>query len=1026
MVSASTIARGRSDSGGRDTRLEHGAEGKLDLARPEGGTLRGAKAHHRALEGLVVGLAIVVAFSLLTILTSNNAFPISLLIIAPLVTCTRSGRREVLAVAAAALVAVVVVEAIDHGFGTSQDWRRLLIVAVGSGMAFWIAGIRESREHVADLLASQAAVARVLVSSESLASATPKLLATIGQQLGWDLGALWTVRPRSDTIVCVEAWAIQGIDARGFNAATRQAAYTRDEGIPGRVWASGRTEWVEDVGQDPTFTRGETATGLGIGGAVAFPISSSSGILGVIEFFTLSPREPDEKMLDLMDTLGAQIGDYVERRLAEEAVLESEARKTAVLQSALDCVVTMDQNGAILEFNPAAERTFGYRADEAIGRELAEVLIPPDLRERHRAGLARYLSSRKPRMLDRRVELRGMRKDGSEFPIELTITSIGLEPPLFSGYIRDISERREAEALQQRLAAIVESSDDAILSKDRDLIIRSWNVGAERLYGWAPEEAIGQPITIIIPAHRSGEETELLERVLRDERVEHFETQRLRKDGSLVDVSLTVSPLREPGGQIVGASVIGRDISESKRVELERAELLRLEQEARLQTERAERRASFLAEAQAVLSSSLDFELTLRNLAELSVPQVADWCAIDIVRADGSLERLTLVHVDPGKQRLAAEIERRYPQPPSTDRGALRAVTTGKSQLIAEIPPELIQDAAHDEEHARLIEKLGLRSAMIVPLVGRDRAIGAITFVSAESNLIYDEDDLALAEDLAARAGVAVENARLYSERDYIATTLQQSLMPERLPDIPGVDLAARYRAAGEGNEVGGDFYDIFRTGENTWGIAIGDVRGKGPRAAVVTGLARYTLRTASINETLPSRVLGMLNEAMVLQPADDRFCTVAFASLEPGVGSVRMTLGVGGHPLPLLLRADGSVETAGRPGTLIGFVPDPEVIDESVELQPGDSLVLYTDGVSEARSPAGLFGEERLHDLVRSCSGMDAAAIAERIERDVLAFQTSGTGDDLAVLVLRVRDEADGRATIEAEHALTARRPAE
>jgi hypothetical protein len=111
-------------------------------------------------------------------------------------------------------------------------------------MAFWIAGIRESREHVADLLASQAAVARVLVSSESLASATPKLLATIGQQLGWDLGALWTVRPRSDTIVCVEAWAIQGIDARGFNAATRQAAYTRDEGIPARVWASGRTEWV--------------------------------------------------------------------------------------------------------------------------------------------------------------------------------------------------------------------------------------------------------------------------------------------------------------------------------------------------------------------------------------------------------------------------------------------------------------------------------------------------------------------------------------------------------------------------------------------------------------------------------------------------------------------------------------------------------------------------------------------------------------------------------------------------------------
>jgi PAS domain S-box-containing protein len=972
----------------------------------------------------VAGLVLVVAISLLSALTSNNTFPIVLLIIAPLVTCTRSGRREVVAVSAASLAAVVVVGAIDHGFGTSQDWRRLLIVGVGAAMAVWIAGIRESREHAADLLASQAAVARVLVSSDSLAGATPRVLATIGEQLGWDIGALWTVRPRSETIVCVETWAGPGFDARGFHAASRQAVYTPGDGIPGRVWQSAHTEWIEDVSQDHNFPRSAAAKELGLGGAVAFPIHSSSGILGVVEFFARQTREPDRQMLDLIDTLGAQLGDYVERKLAEEAVIESEARKTAVLQSALDCVVTMDQNGAILEFNPAAERTFGYTQDEVVGRELAEMLIPPDLRERHRTGLARYLSTRNSRMLDRRVELRGMRKDGSEFPVELTITSIGVEPPLFSGYMRDMTERRNAEALQHRLAAIVESSDDAILSKDRDLIIRSWNAGAHRLYGYTQEEAIGQPIQIIIPPDRRGEETELLARVLRNESVEHYETRRLRKDGSIVDVSLTVSPLREPGGQIVGASVIGRDISKAKRLEEQRAELLRLEQEARLQTERAERRASFLAEAHAVLSSSLDVELTLRNLAELSVPQIADWCAIDIVRVDGALERLTLVHVDAAKQHLAAEIERRYPTVPQADRGALRAVTTGESQLIAEIPPEMIEQAAENEEHARLIAKLGLRSAMVVPLVGRDRAIGAITFVAAESDLTYSEDDLTLAEDLAARAAVAVDNARLYSERDYIATTLQQSLMPDRLPDIPGVDLAARYRAAGEGNEVGGDFYDIFRTGGDTWGIAIGDVRGKGPAAAVVTGLARYTLRTASINETRPSRVLGLLNEAMVLQPSDDRFCTVAFASLEPGDhGSIRLTLGVGGHPLPLLLHADGSVETVGRPGTLIGFVPDPEVVDETVELQPGESLVLYTDGVSEARSEAGLFGEERLLDLVRSCTGLDAAAIAQRIETDVLEFQEAGTGDDLAVLVLRVRDESDLSGATEVESMVPARR---
>jgi PAS domain S-box-containing protein len=595
---------------------------------------------------------------------------------------------------------------------------------------------------------------------------------------------------------------------------------------------------------------------------------------------------------------------------------------------------------------------------------------------------------------------------------------------MFSGYLRDLTERREAEALQQRMAAIVESSNDAILSKDRDLIIRSWNAGAQKLYGYTPEEAIGRPIQIIIPPDHRGEEAELLNRVLRDERVEHYETQRLRKDGTVVDVSLTVSPLREPGGQIVGASVIGRDISESKRIEAQRAELLHMEQETRLQTERAERRASFLAEAQSVLSASLDFELTLRNLANLAVPQLADWCAIDTVRPDGALERLALVHVDAAKQRLAHEIERKYPNVPDPERGPLRAVRTGESQLIREIPPEMVKEAAQSEEHARLIERLGLRSAMVVPLLGHDRALGAITFVSAESNLTFDDDDLALAEDLAARASVAIDNARLYSERDYIATTLQQSLMPDRLPDIPGVDLAARYRAAGEGNEVGGDFYDIYRTGESSWAIAIGDVRGKGPGAAVVTGLARYTLRTASLSESVPSRVLGTLNEAMVLQPADDRFCTVAYARLEPGdQGSILMTLAVGGHPLPLVLRADGTVETAGSPGTLIGFVPDPEVVDETVELQPGDSLVLYTDGVSEARSEAGLFGEERLLDLVRSCAGLDAAAIAERIEADVLAFRESGTSDDLAVLVLRVGDKDDLSGALEGRRLTSARR---
>jgi PAS domain S-box-containing protein len=959
---------------------------------------------------LVVGVLVLVAVSIVDLVVPRQAILIGLLILGPLVACTRSYFRDVLVVSVIALVLGVLLGITDHVFGTMEHVTRLLIVVAGSGMALWISLIRAASERSADLLALHASVAGILTSTDALDVAAPKLLATLGEQLDWEVGGLWIVEPRSNTIRCVNIWVAPGIDADAFVNVSRTTSFGPGEGLPGRVWAAGEAVSMVDVLREGASPRSKAAAAAGLHSAFSFPIIASSGVLGTIEYFASTPRGPDEEISHLMDGLGVQLGEYAERSVAEEAVQESEARKAAVVQASLDAILTMDSNGNVVEFNPAAERLFGYTSEEANGRDLAGLVIPPDLRAAHRQGLARYLDTREPRMLERRVELRAIRKDGSEFPIELTITAIGVEPPLFTGYVRDLTERRQAEELQTRLAAIVQSSDDAILSKDHDLIIRSWNLGAERLYGYTAEEAVGMPIQRLIPSDREGEEVRIFERVLRDEHVRHYETRRVRKDGSLVDISLTVSPLRGRDGAIVGASVIARDISEQKRVEQQRAEALRLEQEARLITERAARRASFLAEAQSVLSSTLDYETTLRNLVRLTVPDVADWCAIDMVAPDGSLRRLARAHIDPAKERLADEIERRYPPEPSPDRGTLKAVLTGRSELIREIPVEMLAQAARDEEHGRLISRLGLRSAMIVPLLARERAIGAITFASAESGALFDEDDLALAEDLAARAATAVDNARLYGERSYIAETLQRSLMPERLPDIPGIELAARYRAAGEANEVGGDFYDIYRSGESCWGVAIGDVRGKGPRAAVVTGLARYTLRTASLTDTLPSHVLGVLNEALVLQPEGDRFCTVAYASLEPIVdGKVRMTIGVGGHPLPFLLHRDGTVETAGTPGTLIGFVPDPEVVDETLELEPGDSLVFYTDGVSEARSSQGLFGEERLVDLLRGCGGLPPAEIAERIESSVLAFREGPTSDDIAVLVLKVRERRDG-----------------
>ena len=936
--------------------------------------------------------------ALIDVSLGKNVVLIGLLILGPLLASTRSTLRDVLIVCAISLVAAVPLGAVDHDFGTTDHVLRLLVVAAGCLMAAWTASIRQARERTSELLTAQASVARVLASSSNLSEVTPRVLETVGRLLDWHVGIIWRVRPRAGQLVCVETWSEESMSVSPFLAGSRKLTFRPGQGLPGRVWQSGRPQWVPDVIADADFPRADEAAASGLHAAFCFPIRGLSGIIGVIEFLAAEPRQPDGHLLELMDSLGGQLGDYIERILAEEAARESDARKTAVVQAAADCIVTMDHEGRVLEFNPAAEETFGYAADEAVGRELAELIIPPDLRERHRNGLSRYLRAGETQILGRRVELRGMRKDGSEFPLEMNITTIAVEPPLFTGYLRDISEQRRAAELRERLAAIVESSEDAILSKDRNANITSWNRGARKLYGYTRKEAIGMPVQRLLPERRHGEEITILNRILEGKSVDHYETERVCKDGREVNVSLMISPLRDGTGEIVGASVIARDITERKRIEAQQA------------------RASFLTEAHALLGSSLDYAEILNNLARLVVPNLADWCAIDMLTPDGFLERLARTHVDPEKERLALELEERFPLHSSPDRGQLSAVLNRRAELVPDIPEERVRAAAINDEHRALLKGLGLRSVMIVPLVAHGRALGGMVFGAQHGSRVFTEEDLAFAQELADRAAIAVDNARLYGERSYVASTLQQALMPDNLPDVPGVELAARYCAAGEGNEVGGDFYDIYRAGESTWAVAIGDVRGKGPRAAAVTALTRYTLRAASLTETVPSRILATLNEAMLRQRSDDRFCTVAYASIEATDTGVNMTLGVGGHPLPLLRRSDGTIERAGRPGTIIGLVEDPDIVDVRLDLKPGDSLVLFTDGVPEARSAQELFGEERLVELVSRSAGLDAGGLAERIEQEVLGFQGQSNSDDLAILVLRVRERRKVDSTRESK----------
>lgn len=415
----------------------------------------------------------------------------------------------------------------------------------------------------------------------------------------------------------------------------------------------------------------------------------------------------------------------------------------------------------------------------------------------------------------------------------------------------------------------------------------------------------------------------------------------------------------------------------------------------------SERRFAFLAEASALLAASLNYERTLTKVARLGVPTLADWCAVDVLEADGSIRRLAIAHVDPAKVALANRMRRRYP-PEDAGAGLGRVLRTGRSELHPEITDDDLETIAIDEEHLRILRALGLKSGMWIPLTARGRTLGAITFASSDSGRIYGLPDLSLAEELGRVAGVAVDNARLYEERSRIARTLQRSLLPPRLPEIPGIEVAARYRAAGEGTEVGGDFYDVFGVAKGAWALMIGDVCGKGAEAAAVTGLARHTLRTAAMSEWRPRRVLLTLNDALVRDEVDE-YCTAAFARLVWMGTHVRVTLACGGHPPPLFMRADGGVEVAGQPGTLLGVFPDPELATAVLDLQPGDALLFYTDGVTESRRPGAGLSEEALRALLAGRPGDSAEQIADAVEEAAVAAQPGGPRDDIALVCLRV-----------------------
>lgn len=410
-------------------------------------------------------------------------------------------------------------------------------------------------------------------------------------------------------------------------------------------------------------------------------------------------------------------------------------------------------------------------------------------------------------------------------------------------------------------------------------------------------------------------------------------------------------------------------------------------------------RQGFLAEASRVLSSSLDYEETLARVARLAVPDIADTCTVYLADDDG-VRLVVTAHADP---ELDALLQNRAARGrPTTNPLLLGILATGEPVVLPDLSDESWAGLAQDADELDVLRRLGIRSAMLVPLSTRERRIGILALTVSTGDRRYRRTDLAFVEDLAGRAAVAIDNARAQAARAEVVRTLQRSLLPHSLPLLPGLEVGARYHPVGGRSEVGGDFYDVFPLGRGRWGAAIGDVCGKGVMAAQLTALARYTVRTAARGEARPSGVLEVLNRSLLDHETGDRFCTIAQVFVDTGEEPVRVTMACAGHPLPLLVDAAGEVRPLGRPGTAVGLFASPTVFDDTHRLLPGESLVLYTDGLVEARSPDGTFADGLLEEVLHRTHGRPADAVAAAVEAAMLEFQGGHPRDDMAVLVIR------------------------
>jgi serine phosphatase RsbU (regulator of sigma subunit) len=406
---------------------------------------------------------------------------------------------------------------------------------------------------------------------------------------------------------------------------------------------------------------------------------------------------------------------------------------------------------------------------------------------------------------------------------------------------------------------------------------------------------------------------------------------------------------------------------------------------------------TFLADAASELASSLDYEVTLANVARLAVPTFADWCAIDVVD-DDRLRRLAVAHVDPDKVRFAHELAERYPPDPDAPHGAWQVIRTGQSELVADISDEMLVAGAVDEEHLAIARALHLRSAVTVPLVARGRVLGVLSWVTAESERRYGADDLALAEELAKRAAVAIDNAELHSQTLVAATELQQAVLPQSLPSSPAWELGLHYSPSGRA-EVGGDFYDVIEVGRGRLAMFVGDVMGRGVTAAAAMAQVRAAVRAYAALDPTPEVVMSRLDQ-MYARYQTEQMVTLVYLLVDRDRD--QLLVSNAGHPPPVLLHGDGATTVLPvADGAPLGVAALDPRSQRAVAFCAGDTVVAFTDGLIERRDEDITDGQGRLERAVGSLLGADLARALGQLAEEV---RDPSRDDDVAILAVRRR----------------------